>query len=101
MAEWLPFGDTAATSTTRVTLADGEECTVSLAAPTGSTVPARAYVNVMHDEGSGNADSVAASIIGTQPVEVIRGPGEFYVIRPNLAAEGIDGVSVNSSTTPA
>lgn len=101
MAEWLAYGDSAATSSTRVTLADGEECTVSLAAPEGSTVPARAYVTVMHDEGAGNADSLAAVILGTRPVEVMRGPGEFYVVRPDLAAEGIGGVSVNASTTPA
>lgn len=99
MAEWLAYGSTGATSAGTVTLADGEEARVSLFV-TGSgavSIPARAYVNVISDEGGSNAGTVAASVSGSDPECVIRGPGTYYVIRPNLAAEGIGAVGVNSS----
>lgn len=104
MAEWLAAGTSAATSSTRVTLADGEECTVSLfVAGSGTTsIPALAYVNVMQDQGGSNADTVAATIHGTEPVQALRGPGEYYVVRPALSAQGVTtAVGVNTSATPA
>lgn len=102
MAEWLAAGTTAATSSTRVTLTDGQECRVSLFV-TGSgatSIPGLAFVNIMSDEGGSNADSVAAVIAGTDPNAVIRGPGEYYVVRPALPP-GVPAIGVNSSTTPA
>lgn len=104
MAQWLAAGTSAATSSTRVTLADGEEATVSLfVAGSGlASIPALAYVNIMQDQGGSNADSVAATIHGTFPVEVIRGPGEYYIARPDLSAQGVTtAVGVNTSATPA
>ena len=104
MAEWLAAGTSAATSSTRVTLADGEECTVSLfVAGSGvASIPALAYINVVQDQGASKADTVAATVHGPDPVAVIRGPGEFYADRPDLSGEGVTtGVGLNSSKTPA
>lgn len=100
MAEWLAAGTAAGTSTTRVTLADGEECRVSLfVAGSGPTsIPALAYVTVISDEGA-NADTVAATITGNDPEAVIRGAGEFYVVRPVLPP-GVPAIGVNASVTP-
>lgn len=102
MAEWLASGTSAATSSTRVTLADGEECRVSLfvAGSGTASIPALAYVNVMSDEGGSNKDTVAATLSGSDPNAVIRGAGEFYVVRPALPS-GVSAVGVNSSVTPA
>lgn len=103
MAEWLAAGTSAATST-NITLADGEECTVALfVTGTGpASIPGLAYVLIVVDQGDGNADTVGAFLGGTNPVAVIRGPGDYYCYRPDLSAQGVTTpVGVNSSTTPA
>ena len=104
MAEWLAAGTTSANSSTRVTLADGAECTVSLFV-TGSgiaSIPAEAYVLIVQDQGAANADTVASYVQGTLPDVVLRGPGEFYINRPDLTLIGVTTpVGVNTSATPA
>ena len=102
MALWLAAGTAAATSSTRVTLADGEEARVSLfvAGSGTASIPGQAYALVMSDEGGSNADTIAAVLWGSDPNARIRGAGEYYVVRPALPS-GVTAVGVNSSVTPA
>lgn len=89
MAEILAAGTAAGTSSA-VTLAAGVEATLQLfvAGTTPTSIPALAQFLITKDDGT-NAESVAGLLAGTNPVEVIRGPGTYYVVRPDLTAVGI------------
>jgi len=103
MAVWLAAGTTAALSTTTVTLADGEEATIQLtvAGTTPTSVPALAYAVILKDDGT-TSEVPAGVVLGTDPVQVIKGPGVYKVQRPELTAMGITtAIGVDSSVTPA